>query len=112
MKITHPDLIEEYYNRIKEIYPEITLEQCNEICSAPFIETRKGIESGELPTIRLKYFGTFVAYPKRVKAILKQYEKLFKNHKVTPNFYFKKKEMLEKYLNKELYESKSNLGQY
>jgi hypothetical protein len=100
MKLLHPDLVEEYYNSIKESYPDLTLEQCNEICSAPFVEVKKGIESGEFPTVRLKFFGTFVAYPKRVKAILVQYEKMFKEHKITPHNYFKKKEQLEKFLNK------------
>ena len=61
MKLTHPKLIQEYFESIRESYPNITLEQCNEICSEPFIHTRKSIESGEFPTIRLKFFGTFVA---------------------------------------------------
>ena len=102
MKLTHPELIQEYFESIRESHPNISLEQCNEICSGPFIQTRKAIESGEFPTIRLKFFGTFVAYPKRVKAILGQYEKMFKEHKITPYNYFKKKEQLEKYLNKQI----------
>jgi hypothetical protein len=101
MKILHPELVKEYYESIKDSHPGLTLEQCNEICSAPFIETRKGIESGEFPTVRLKFFGTFVAYPKRVKGILAQYEKMFKEHRITPQNYFKKKEQLEKFLNKQ-----------
>ena len=107
MKLIHPDLIQEYYDSIIESHPGLTLEQCNEICSAPFVEVRKGLESGEFPTIRLKFFGTFVAYPKRVKAILAQYERMFKDHKITPHNYFKKKEQLEKFLNKQD-ESKDN----
>lgn len=102
MRLQHADLIQEFYDSIREEHTNISLEQCNEICSGPFIHTRKAIESGELPTIRLKFFGTFVAYPKRVKGILKQYEKMFKEHKITPLNYFKKKEQLEKYLNKQL----------
>ena len=100
MKLTHPELIQEYFESIQEQYPGLTLQKCDEICSASFIEVRKGIESGELPTIRLKFFGTFIAYPKRVKGILKNLENLFKNHKVSPSVYFKKKEQLEKFLNK------------
>ena len=107
MRLLHPDLIQEYYDSIREDHPNLTLEQCNEICSAPFVEVRKGIESGEFPTVRLKFFGTFVAYPKRVKAILNQYEKMFKEHKIIPQNYFKKKEQLEKFLNKQN-ESKNN----
>lgn len=109
MRILHPELIEEYFELIREQYPGLSLQQCNEICSAPFIEVRKGIESGDLPTIRLKFFGTFIAYPKRVKGILKNYENLFKNYKITPSTYFKKKEQLEKFLNKNKDESKNNI---
>jgi hypothetical protein len=108
MKLTHPELIQEYFESIQEQYPGLTLQQCDAICSAPFMEVRKGIESGELPTIRLKFFGTFIAYPKRVKGILKNLENLFKNHKVSPGVYFKKKEQLEKFLNKVKNESKDN----
>lgn len=109
MRLLHPDLIQEFYNSIKEIYPDLTLEQCNEICSAPFVETRKGIESGEFPTIRLKFFGTFVTTPKRIKGMLTTYERMFKEHKITPSMYFKRKEMLEKsLLKKERDEKKDN----
>jgi hypothetical protein len=108
MKLNHPELIQEYFESIQEQYPGLTLQQCNEICSAPFVEVRKGIESGELPTIRLKFFGTFIAYPKRVKGILKNLENLFKNHRVSPGVYFKKKEQLERFLNKVKNESKDN----
>lgn len=102
MKLLPSELIEEYFESIRDQHPDLTKEQCSDICFGPFIETRKKIESGELPTIRLKFLGTFVAYPKRVKAILNQYEKMFKEHRITPFNYFKKKEQLEKYLNKHL----------
>lgn len=108
MKLNHIDLITEYYSSIQKEYPDLSLEHCNEICSTPFLHTRKAIELGELPTIRLKFFGTFIAYPKRVKGILKQYEKMFKEHRITPQIYFKKKEQLEKFLSK--HESKDKLG--
>ena len=63
MRLLHPDLIQEYYDSIKESYPNLTLQQCNEVCSTPFIEVRKAIESGEFPTVRLKFFGTFTSLP-------------------------------------------------
>jgi hypothetical protein len=100
MKLFSHDLIEEYYEKVKQEYPDITLKQVEDICQAPFVEVRAGIESGLLPTIRLKFFGTFLAYPKRVAAILKGYEVQFKEHRITPAFYFKKKELLENYLKK------------
>ena len=108
MKLLHPELVEEYYKSIKKDHPTITLEQCNEICSAPFLEARNNIQSGELPTIRLKFFGTFVATPNMIKAMLKTYEKMFKEHRICPQNYFLKKNMLEKSLTKkEKHESKN-----
>lgn len=107
MKLLHPDLVHEYYEYVKQTYPHLTLEQINQICSAPFIEARKGIESGEFPTTRLKFFGTFVVYPKRAEYYLKVYEKMFKEHRITPVNYFKKKEQFEKFLKRKEDESRS-----
>lgn len=112
MKILHPDLIEEYYESIKNDYPDLTKEQCNQICSAPFIEVRKAIESGEFSTGRLKYFGTFVVYPKRISYYLKLYAKMFKEQRITPKVYFKKKEQFELALKRKQNESKSKLEKY
>lgn len=98
MRLLNQELIAEYYERHKDQYPHITLKQFEDICQAPFMEVRKGIESGAYPTIRLKFFGIFLAYPKRVAAILKLYEAQFKEHKITPAFYFKNKELIENYL--------------
>ncbi len=109
MKMLHPDLLAEYYNSIKDQYPGLTKEQCNEICSAPFIEVRKGIESGEHPTIRLKLFGTFVVYPKRITYYLKLYSKMFKEQRITPANYFKKKEQFESALKRKENEGNSKL---
>jgi hypothetical protein len=111
MKLLHSDLVQEYFESIREDYPNLTLEECNSICSAPFLEARRGIESGEFPTIRLKFFGTFITTPNRLKGMLKTYEKMFKEHRITPVKYFKKKEMLEKSLiKKQTNGSKNKLG--
>jgi len=109
MKILHPDLINEYYESIKDQYPGLTKEQCNQICSAPFIEVRKGIESGEFPTTRLQFFGTFVVYPKRLTYYLNLYAKMFKEQRITPANYFRKKEQFELALKRKENESKSKL---
>lgn len=106
MRILSQDLIKEYYEEIKGQYPDLTFEQVEDICQAPFIEVRKGMESGNYPTIRLKFFGIFLAYPKRVAAILKKYEGQFKEHRITPALYFKYKEQLERYLKNQNYEIK------
>ena len=98
MRLSHQELIEEYFQQIRETYPSLSLEDVKEICQAPFKEVREGMESGAFPTIRLKFFGTFLAYPKRVAAILKHYDNQFKEMRISPTVYFKKKQLLETYL--------------
>ena len=98
MRILHPELVAEYYESIKDQYPDLTLSQCNDIVSAPFRQAKKGITSGVFPTIRLKFFGTFLAHPKRIEGILRTYTKMFKECRMTPFNYFKKKQMLEECL--------------
>lgn len=106
MRLLHPDLVDEYYNSIKDQYPGLTKEQCNQICSAPFIEVRKGIESGTFVNVRLQFFGTFTAYPKKLSYHLKMYTKMFKEQRISPANYFKKKEQLETALKRKENESK------
>lgn len=110
MKLLHPDLLDEYYNSIKDKYPDLTKGQCNEICSAPFIEVRKGIESGKFPNVRLQFFGTFVAYPKKLTYQLGVYTKMFKEQRINAINYFRKKELLETALKRKENESKNKLG--
>jgi len=109
MKMLHPDLIQEYYESIRDQYPGLTKEQCNQICSAPFIQTRRSIESGTFINVRLQFFGTFVSYPKKLEYHLKLYTKMFKEQKMTPSNYFKTKDLLESAINRKQNESKSKL---
>lgn len=109
MRILHPELLDEYYESIKSQYPGLTKGQCNEICSAPFVEVRKGIESGIFPNIRLQFLGTFVAYPNKLSYQLKTYTRMFKEQKIGAAKYFKKKELIETALKRKEDESKSKL---
>ena len=98
MVLKNQELIEEFFERNKYKYPDMTLKQMKEVCFTPWSYTKKNIESGELPTIRLKYFGTFQVYEGRARNMLHNLKQRFKFHKIDPKQYFKLKEMLEKYL--------------
>ena len=100
MILKNPELIAEFYEKEKDKYPGLTLEQFKDICQNPWRYTKREMESGELPTIRLKYFGTFQVYQGRAKNMLENLKKRFKMHKIDPKQYFKLKEMLEKFLEK------------
>lgn len=106
MKLLHHDLVEEFYQSIKEEYPHLTKEQCNDACSYPFKQVREAMESGDFPTVRLQFFGTFVVYTKRVVNLLANYEVMFKEQRIAPVKFFKKKEQLTKFLIKRENEKK------
>jgi len=98
MELKNNELIEDFYKEEKEKYPELTIEQVKEICFGPWRFLKKEMESGDLPTVRLKYFGTFQVYEGRARNMLHTIEKRFKFHKISPKQYFKLKEMLERFL--------------
>lgn len=100
MILKTPELIREFYEKEKHKYPGVTLEEFKEIIHTPWLYTKKQMESGELPTIRLKYFGTFQVYPGRAKNMLNNLKVRFKNLKIEPERYFKLKTMLEKFIEK------------
>ena len=101
MILKNPELLTDFYLEQKEYYPELTLEQFKDICQNPWRYTKREMEFGELPTIRLKYFGTLQVYPKRAKNMLENLKKRFKLHQIDSKQFFKLKEMLEKFLEKD-----------
>lgn len=106
MKLENAELLKEFFDRHGDKYPGLSAEQVKECCSTPYVYTKKEIESGRLPTIRLKYFGTFLVYPKRATSILIRMGEQFKALKVSAKYYFEKKAILENFLDNE--EQKKN----
>lgn len=100
MILKNEDLLHEFYNKEGHKYPELNLEQFKEIVFNPWVYLRKEMESGELDTVRLKYFGTFQVYKGRAKRMLINLNQRFKFNKIETKQYFKLKNMLEKFINK------------
>ena len=98
MGLNNQELIEEFFENNKYKYPNMTIEQMKEICFMPWSYTKKNMESGELSTVRLKYFGTFQVYEGRARHMIHSLKQRFKFHKIDSKQYFKLKEMIEKYL--------------
>ena len=98
MKVDNQILIQKYYEEISKKYPHLTFDEVKLICVTPFTYTRQEMESGNLRTIRLKYLGTFLVYPKRVQSLLATMITAFKELRIDAKVYFKKKAMMEKYL--------------
>lgn len=52
-------IVERFYDKIKEEYPELTLEDITKIVKNPFIFLRRQMAKPHLPTMRMKYWGIF-----------------------------------------------------
>ena len=91
------DLIEEFYEEVKHIYPDLSISEFRLICNSPFKFTKEVINRGTLKNIRFQYFGVFEVMPSRVKYSLKTLEENFKSKKITEERYNKRKEILERY---------------
>lgn len=98
MRLTTDDMILEYYERVKHLYPGVSYEQFKPACTTQFLMLKREMESGDLKTVRIKGLGTFLVYPNRVKAILERIKNQFHNLIITKERYFSKKAMMEKYL--------------
>lgn len=97
---SNQELVEEFYELNKHLYPDMDFEEVKLCCTTPFLSVRREMESGNLKTIRLKYFGTFLTYPRRIEHVLMRMEVQFKNLTLSAKTYFEKKAMIDKYLKK------------
>ena len=91
------DLIEEFYEETKHLYPNLSISEYRIICNSPFSFAKQIINRGTLKDIRFQYFGVFEVMPSRVKYSLKTLEENFKENKITEERYNKRKEILEAY---------------
>ena len=98
MELKNDELIKEFYEQQKELHPDLTIEQIKDICFGPWRFLKSEMESGDLPTVRFKYFGTFQVYEGRARNMLYNNEKKFKFHKISPKQYYKLQEMLKRFL--------------
>lgn len=100
MTLKNDDLLHEFYAKEGHKYPDLNLEQFKEIVFNPWVFLRKEMESGELETVRFKYFGTFQVYEGRAKRMLVNLEQRLKFNKIDTKQYFKLKDMIQKFLKK------------
>ena len=91
------DLIEEFYEETKHLYPDLSINEYRIICNSPFSFVKQVINRGTLRNIRFQYFGVFEVMSSRVKYSLKTLEENFKNNKISEDRYLKRKAILERY---------------
>lgn len=73
-------LVERFYESIKNKYPELSFEEVNEACLFPYEYFRQRMTTGEMPDIRIKYFGSFQIFSTPVLKEIKKIEAI--NEKV------------------------------
>ena len=104
MKLQTPELLEEYCQGVLKDYPELTEEQCREMCLISWRYVKKEMESGDLPDIRMKYLGVFSVYKGSAINQLKSLPNKLKSGKITQEKFGKLEKMITKRI--ERYENK------
>lgn len=98
MKIDNMELMSEFYEEIKEEYPDLSFDQLKDILFGPWRYLREQIESGFFPEVRFEYFGVFKVYPGRAKHLLTNLEERKNKGLITQEFYDKYRKLLINYI--------------
>lgn len=110
MIIYPKELINEYYHEIKDKYPNLSFNDIDSIIRASWSYIRKCIEYGDIISVRIKYFGSFVIYKSRLKAALDIINK--NSRKLSDEEVLLKKQKIINMINDNKYfETKVNLHQ-
>ena len=89
--------IEQYYEQVKEQYPDITLEHFKIICTAPFKQVKRVMSSGVLRNIRLQFLGVFEVSQSRVKYSKKTLQANYDNGLISERRYTERIKVLNSY---------------
>jgi hypothetical protein len=99
MRLTTKDLTKEFYDMVKEHYPDIDLQEMRDIVTAPWKYAREQIEKGELPvSVRFKYFGKFYTSKRFVQSGLNSIKKRFDKGYMDHDEYFRMKKKFDLFL--------------
>lgn len=98
MKLSNKEVIEEFYEKIKEDYPELTFKQVKDLCHSPWFYAHREIASDNLPDVRLKYFGVFRVYEGRARDMLPTIERRREEGILSKEKYEELKAMITKFL--------------
>lgn len=96
--LEHEKAIEQYYERVKDKYPDIDFERFRLICRSPFETVKKWMKDGMLPLIMIKHLGKFIPMKGRVVERLKVLDRLLAKNIIDQDDYDNQKQKLENYL--------------
>lgn len=101
MKLSNQDLIEEFYEGVKEDYPTLTFDQVRDVAFGPWRFLKTEMETGELPEVRLKYFGVFTVFKGRAVKLLGDLPRKVAIGTITKEKKKQLETMIIKYLNRQ-----------
>lgn len=91
--------IKEYYDEIKDIYPQFTLSQISDMCKAMGEFIKFKMREGTLPFFHIKYLGKFIVKKNKVIGKLKIEHLAFHNNKsINEEYYNNNRAFLTEYL--------------
>jgi hypothetical protein len=99
MRLENIDLNNEFFESIKDTYPELSYSQIKDIIYGPWNYLKTIMESDTLEKVRLKYFGVFQVYPKRAKYQLDQLKVKLEKGKISIPEFNRIERMILKFLN-------------
>lgn len=91
------DLISEYFAKEAHKY-ELPLEHIKLICKVPFYYFKKAMAIAELPIIHIKYFGKFLIFPSKAKAIIRAMTEKFQRQEITEEMFIQKTVNLKRHI--------------
>lgn len=100
MKLDNQSLINEFFEKERFNFPELSYEQFRDIITGPWRHLKTIMEEGNLEEVRIKYFGNFLVHVGKAKAELQKIKKKFEENTINHKEYFRIKVMIEKFLSK------------
>lgn len=95
-------LVKEYYDTIKDQYPELEYEDFENICKAPFGFILYNLQRFDTPTILIKYLGKLKVFSESVKKQIKTVDKQLKFGYISEERHIEKVEHYTEILNRVL----------
>jgi hypothetical protein len=93
------ELIERYWNEVKDLYPHLTFEQFDQVVRSPFLYLKSRIRGYDFGPVRFKYFGRFEVRKGRAKLMDAKLDEVFSQERISEKEYAKLKEALKNYIN-------------
>ena len=93
--LNNEKILKEFYEEIKNKH-NISIEELKKICDTPWKYLKNKIESGDLTSVRFKFFGVFLIKEKRLQMLLANLDKQLKNKSITLEEYNYYKNILSK----------------